>query len=124
MTDAELLTFLPREVKDDYTWQLLRRLAKRSIVQDGHLLWKGKRNHMGYGEISFHNKTTRINRLIAHIFLGLDLTDIVNQANHTLECRHRSCWNPTHIYVGTHSDNMIDAFKAGTLSLVNRRKKD
>lgn len=123
MIDDEQLIHLLPEIKDDYLWQLLRRLGKRSIIQDNHFLWKGKRNHLGYGEISYHNRTVRIGRIICHIFHGLELNDKVMQANHTFDCRFRACWNPKHLYVGTHSDNMIDAFKAGTLSLVNRKKK-
>ncbi|MGH9977051.1 MAG: hypothetical protein ACRD8Z_14620, partial [Nitrososphaeraceae archaeon] len=118
-----LLKLLPKEIKDDYFWQLLRRLARRSIIKDNHLLWMGKRNHQGYGEISFNNRTVRIGRLICFMFHGMKLDDTVNQANHILECRYRHCWAPAHLYVGTHSDNMLDAFRAGTLSLVNRKRK-
>jgi hypothetical protein len=29
---------------------------------------------------------------------------------HKLECKFRDCWNPEHLYVGTHGENMRDKF--------------
>lgn len=62
----------------------------------------------GYADMIIDGKLYGIHRLSAAIFLGLDLDDSALFALHKAECKYLNCWNPEHIYVGTHADNMRD----------------
>lgn len=88
----------------------VRRLKLRTTIDPNTNCWlyDGYLNHHGYGECSFNNKTVKIHRLSAHLFLKLDLNDKSNQALHKKECPNRNCWNPEHLYIGTQANNMTD----------------
>jgi hypothetical protein len=68
----------------------------------------GSRGGQGYGRIKYNGKNETVHRIIAHLFLGLDLSDPKQCACHKKECTSRACWNVEHIYVGTHDQNMQD----------------
>lgn len=92
-----------------------RLFDKRLITSDGHWLFVGAINTDGYGLIMFNGKLTKVNRVAAHLWLGLDLNDRYQQALHKDElCRQRSCFNPEHLYIGNNSINMKDAVKLKT----------
>ena len=80
-------------------------------------LYLGYLNKHGYGEYSWLNKTTKINRLSAHFYLELDLENSSIQTNHKSTCPNRNCWNPEHLYVGTQSENMTDSLGYGGMSM-------
>lgn len=56
--------------------------------------------------VNLLNRDIGLHRLSASFYLDLDLNNTKLQANH--KCPNRNCWNPDHIYVGTHQDNMND----------------
>ena len=91
---------------------LERRLkAHTTITSDDHWLWTGYLNRDRYGQITVNGKGYHVNRLSAYIYLGLDLSSIL-QANHKDDlCRHRNCWNPEHLYIGTKSENETDKIR-------------
>lgn len=62
----------------------------------------------GYGRITVNKITHNIHRLSASIYLGLNLTDSRQQANHRRECPHKDCFNPDHLYTGTQASNILD----------------
>jgi hypothetical protein len=68
----------------------------------------GSRVGEGYASILYEGKQVRVNRLSAHIFHGLDLNNPKKQALHVPACKFKDCWNPEHLYVGDHLDNMTD----------------
>src|SRR6266404_8451060 len=84
-----------------------RLLANRDITIDGCWLWTGCKQKDGYGIINYEGKSTLVHRLAAFIFLGLEL-DSKLCALHRLNCRNRDCFNPEHLYIGTHDNNMKD----------------
>jgi hypothetical protein len=86
-------------------------LSRTELTEDGCYLFSAT-NKRGHGQISYKLKTYGVHRLSAMIFLGLDLGDKTQQANH--KCKNRNCWNPEHLYVGNQSENMFDAIEAGT----------
>lgn len=89
--------------------EILKRLnARTEITSDNHWLWIGSKSKSGYGKIRFYSRDLRVNRLSASIHLGLDLDDPLQLALHKNSCRHRNCWNPNCLYVGTDQDNHDD----------------
>jgi hypothetical protein len=92
----------------DFT-EVVGRIKNKTIEKDGHWLFQGTRPK-GYGQIRFQGKMVNIHRLSAACYLGLDMDDRTKQANHKIECRHKNCWNPEHLYIGTESENKADRF--------------
>lgn len=37
---------------------------------------------------------------------------------HIRECPNKNCWNPNHLYEGTHRDNVLDSVAIGTHNFV------
>jgi hypothetical protein len=93
---------------------VIERIKAKTIYIGTCWVWGGKKVGLGYGEIWYKGKGTRINRLIAHLYHGMDLNDPIMQANHKSICPIKSCWNPDHIYVGTQQDNVDNAIELGT----------
>jgi hypothetical protein len=62
----------------------------------------------GYADITIKGRIIGVHRISAFISHGLDLNDSSEFALHKEECKHLNCWNPDHLYIGTHADNMRD----------------
>ena len=98
-----------RDVKD--------RLEQNTIhnKETGCWIFMGTVGETGYASIWWQGKMQRVNRLSAHLFLGLDLANKKQVACHKDDkCNNRRCWNPEHLYVGTQQQNVQDAIKKGT----------
>lgn len=99
---------------------LLKRLEKHTIKDQttGCWLWignlsKGGKSE-GYGRINLFGIIFYVHRVSAYIYFDMPLHKIIDkftknsQALHKTICPNKNCWNPEHIYVGTHKDNMLD----------------
>ncbi len=93
---------------------VIARIKAKTIYDGDCWIFTGKTSGKGYGCIWYEQKTVRINRLIAHLYHGMDLDDPIHQGNHKPECRYKSCWNPDHIYVGSQRENVKDSIEKGT----------
>lgn len=62
----------------------------------------------------YKGKLERTARIIAAIYHGLDLNDPSQQANHKNCCHNPLCIRPSHLYVGTQSENRFDELDRGT----------
>lgn len=95
--------------------RLLNRLkARTKYTEDGHWLWIGKITKHGRGVMQVggvKGKDIEIHRVSAYVHHNLDLKDTNSHALHKPICRYKNCWNPEHLYVGTHTDNMRDERK-------------
>lgn len=69
--------------------------------------WFGAKSKNGYGTITVDCKQWSVHRLVAVKHLGLDPKD-----SHTQVCHHcdvKDCFNPGHLFLGSHAANMNDA---------------
>ncbi len=95
---------------------VLRLLRKRKITSAGCFEWTGFRNNHGYGQIGIGSKTdgTRklvaCHRLAASLWMGFDLNSPSNVLH---SCDNPACFNPEHLFIGTHLDNMRDCKAKG-----------
>jgi hypothetical protein len=104
---------------------ILKKLWNRTTVDTttGCWLLNGFKDKDGYARIYYSASNLRANRVSAHLFYGMPLNSKL-QANHIRECPNRHCWNPSHIYVGTQSENRIDSFMLGhSVMFGNHRNK-
>lgn len=105
------------ELHDDA--ELLRRLMQRRVIDPvtGCWIWPGgqsgpgyrKRN--GYGVMWNGVHPERITHIVARIYLGY--TKGRGVVCHHCDCP--PCWNPAHLFVGSHKDNMQDAKRKGRI---------
>jgi hypothetical protein len=65
-------------------------------------------------KVSFGRTKIFVHRISAHLFLGLDLWDTKQLALHKQTCRNPNCWNPDHLYIGSHQDNTLDSVAIGS----------
>jgi len=70
----------------------------------------------GYGKIKYKGKTYRVHILSYKHFVG----EPKQQVLHKLECPHKHCFNPEHLYDGSHSDNMKDRKASGNYINYNK----
>lgn len=66
-------------------------------------LWQGSKNHNGYGKINVEGRYERTHR-VAFKHFSCD----PGKLNVLHTCDEPSCWNPNHLWLGTHKDNMDD----------------
>lgn len=108
--------------------QLFDRLPERFKTKtyiDANLCWRwiASKTPLGYGIYSIKHKPIRCNRFIWEFFFG----EIPNKIHVLHKCDVRDCVNPFHLFLGTHSDNMIDMYKknrhTGHLSKKHKRNQ-
>jgi len=90
-------------------------VRKTTFVENGCWLWNGSQDQKGYGQICLIPGLTpeKTHRISAIFFLNYDWRSPYIVL-HKKECLNRHCWNPEHLYVGTHHDNTMDALELGS----------
>lgn len=79
-------------------------------TDSGCLLWPYAEDGHGYGRIRVGNSTERVSRIVVQLSLGRPLQD-GECALH--RCDTPRCYEPSHLFVGTKSDNLRDAYAKG-----------
>lgn len=97
MTDLELNDLFAKNGKVD--------------LKTGCWNWTKGKNGKGYGFAWVDNKSVKVSRLSAYLYLGFDL-DPSKLVLH--KCNNKACFNSEHLYIGTDSDNKFDSVKDGT----------
>lgn len=79
--------------------------------------WQGACNNTGYGTVSWSGVRCVAHRLAAWLsglvptLLKPDNTYDLTHVLHT--CDNRKCCNPNHFFLGSYSDNQLDAYRKG-----------
>ena len=90
---------------------LIKKLESRTVYIDDCWCYRGVLTSE-YPSIRVGNgRQIAVHRVSASLYLDLDLDDKSLQANHLAICKHKNCWNPKHLYIGTQADNMEDKSK-------------
>jgi hypothetical protein len=93
-------------------------LLSRRVIDEstGCWLYTFNKTRDGYGKIKYKQRTYHVHRLAYEVFMG----PIYDQILHKLHCPNRHCFNPAHLYDGTHQDNMDDRKESG--NYINKNK--
>lgn len=86
----------------------------------GCWLWDAGISSAGYGSISVEGRTWQAHRAVM-VCLGHEVgaEDFVLH-----KCDVRACVNPSHLRIGSHTDNMIDAAKRGRFTKAKLTESD
>lgn len=99
---------MPQTPDNDLS-RFLKKLPPRPI--DGCWEWLGGLTHGGYAAFNAGGK-----RIDGHRFSYGAYRGIIPKGMHVCHtCDNPKCVNPLHLFVGTHSDNMKDAFRKGRI---------
>jgi hypothetical protein len=71
--------------------------------------WQGSCRPDGYGEFRLRRRTLRAHRVSWRLFNGL----IPRRRCVLHRCDNRKCVRPTHLFLGTRADNMLDKMQKG-----------
>lgn len=89
--------------------------ARVAISESGCWEWSRTRNEQGYGRLYIGRRHYAAHRLSAHVWVeGFNYADFPLMVCH--HCDNPPCVNPSHLFIGTASDNMRDARRKGRIS--------
>lgn len=100
-------------VHDDVVRARLRERVK--IDASGCWFWVGSHYSNGYGRMSVDGKEQLAHRLSYQYFIG----PIPDGMQVLHNCDVGACINPKHLHIGTHRDNMQEAWDRGRHSTLN-----
>lgn len=90
---------------------VFERFVKFTRYENGCWIWTGARRTSGYGVFKLNGKAESAHRVSYKLFKG----DIPPGVFVCHTCDNPICVNPDHLFLGTASDNMMDAQSKGRL---------
>lgn len=81
-------------------------------------VWMASRRN-GYGAIKYEGRVQSAHRISLQWHLKRELTDDEFACH---KCDNPACVRPSHLFVGSHSENMIDAFGKGRIAIPRGHK--
>lgn len=76
------------------------------------LEWQGNVDKDGYARVSYEDKTYRVSRLVASLYLDFDIDSLLKVCHH---CDNPRCIEYRHFFIGTPKQNTQDALHKGRL---------
>lgn len=87
----------------------IRLLRKRNVTETGCWEWTGWRNNKGYGMMGIGQGLKLCHRVSYEFYVGQ-----IPEGHFVLhKCDNPACYNPDHLFTGTHKDNMKDMDSKG-----------
>ena len=94
--------------------QQLERFLDKILFGDGCWFWTAAKSKEGYGTAWWNGRPASAHRLMHELFVGPITGDgKSDQICVCHKCDQPSCVKPTHLFLGSHSDNMIDMYAKG-----------
>lgn len=88
-------------------------MNNHTVDGNGCWIWKNGKNSMGYGCYAMNNRMYLVHRFSIEIKLGRALTKSEDVRHICPNTPNRACYNPEHLAVGTHKENMEDMVAYG-----------
>lgn len=95
--------------KDEYHKLVRERLKEYIEEENGCWIWQRFISPLGYGRTTYRGKGAMAHRVSWIAFKG----DIPKGLLVCHKCDNTKCINPEHLFLGTQSDNIKDAFRKG-----------
>ena len=99
------------------THTLKRLLAKTDIPDNPDACWNWTGAHGRYGRMNINGKRMATHRVSYELHIG-KIPDGLHVLHH---CDNGLCINPKHLFVGTHSDNIKDAYSKGRVIIPDNK---